>query len=957
MDEDIAAAVEQRKAARVSKLAAFQQRRMQQHQKALQKDGVAMDPKNLRLHNQASSRNENGYMMSKPHQSFYASAAAHRPSTTTFDADEDTHTLHDTFHPDTGILSQQGAIRSAAFRRPNARETNALHHSAPTSITGPGRDLSSTSSVSRAPKDSNQRRNMNTRNLEQVQETQPCDAILDLGILQCERGFFCRPLIMKAGYAVIDRPSDTVNATAASMAQDANATGQCVPIKSKHNQTNTMLQAHWANEREHEGRHNRAKQKSQGNMSDTNQARFPNARFVCPENEDMIMDNCPATINGATSFDLFCYDDGCNDNGPTIQNFGYASNIYCKESYSCRDFEVAGNTGFYFGNVFCQAADSCIGTQVDYYTDMYCQVTDACRGVDAARESTVYCEAEGACYGISVSDSDVLCKYSESCNDVSLSEYSFMDCAVENACQEVYVGYISAIDCDGKYSCQDITVTSYSLIDCDYDYACQNVEVSDSSRIECNGLYACAGVRATGFNFLDCEGPYYCSGIAFEDGNIRCYEENSCQGFTPIGLNEWFCYGIGSCYGITATDDAINCFGRGSCEGVSAEGSEDWYCFGGGSCDGIYFSDDAIYCNFGNFLEGFPCTYAIDAGFNRWLCIAPNACIGLTVTEDILICNSYFGGGCYGTTAVDSIIKCYDGLGSTNPYGCDGLTEVCFQPDERSTCNDPVFDPFICRTCIYDDSCVDRSSPGTLGDCSAAQLVDMCIALSGSDFVDPLNLKFYNGCYGDCYYPCQIDLLTGVVPQCDGINREKSSKSTKACKASKASKAASFKGTKAPSFKGKGSKSGSTSVAVPRPTDVEAEMAAELESETEQTMDAAVDHGEPPSLPSVTDSVESAQHIPSFFAPMMGVFGVLLAMLMCVNFGMLWTYWRGTVVNGSKRPGDPPGTKVTVASVKGGMVMVKKVIPTPNGGGEVVMKTLYPNKQAAIGAGYVPEIA
>jgi hypothetical protein len=84
--------------------------------------------------------------------------------------------------------------------------------------------------------------------------------------------------------------------------------------------------------------------------------------------------------------------------------------------------------------------------------------------------------------------------------------------------------------------------------------------------------------------------------------------------------------------------------------------------------------------------------------------------------------------------------------------------------------------------------------------------------------------------------------------------------------------------------------------------------------------------------------------------------GILLFLLLIVNCCFLRFYRRmsnGGRGRGNSGPGgnipaeDPYGTVVTVEDLSEGKVLVKKVIPTQNGAGDVVQKTVYPSQAEA----------
>jgi hypothetical protein len=97
-----------------------------------------------------------------------------------------------------------------------------------------------------------------------------------------------------------------------------------------------------------------------------------------------------------------------------------------------------------------------------------------------------------------------------------------------------------------------------------------------------------------------------------------------------------------------------------------------------------------------------------------------------------------------------------------------------------------------------------------------------------------------------------------------------------------------------------------------------------------------------------TGSQQASSGLPS--EALVGIVcGVLLGVLLLVNICFLYVYCG----NRTKRLGygsvlidDPPGTKVTVEDLGEGMVIVKKVIPLPNGS-EVIQKTTYPDELSA----------
>lgn len=84
-------------------------------------------------------------------------------------------------------------------------------------------------------------------------------------------------------------------------------------------------------------------------------------------------------------------------------------------------------------------------------------------------------------------------------------------------------------------------------------------------------------------------------------------------------------------------------------------------------------------------------------------------------------------------------------------------------------------------------------------------------------------------------------------------------------------------------------------------------------------------------------------------------FAVLLTVVLCVNITLLYLFCRSFKNGGGGSDDDPYGTKVTVQHLKGGRVLVKKVIPLEDGT-EVVQKTVYPDRETAAGHGFVPDL-
>lgn len=82
------------------------------------------------------------------------------------------------------------------------------------------------------------------------------------------------------------------------------------------------------------------------------------------------------------------------------------------------------------------------------------------------------------------------------------------------------------------------------------------------------------------------------------------------------------------------------------------------------------------------------------------------------------------------------------------------------------------------------------------------------------------------------------------------------------------------------------------------------------------------------------------------------IFGALLALLICVNVTFLCLSWRSQG-GSSDCDGDPYGTTITVDDLKGGKILVKKVIPASTGGKDIVQKTVYPDRGTAAGHGFV----
>jgi hypothetical protein len=154
-------------------------------------------------------------------------------------------------------------------------------------------------------------------------------------------------------------------------------------------------------------------------------------------------------------------------------------------------------------------------------------------------------------------------------------------------------------------------------------------------------------------------------------------------------------------------------------------------------------------------------------------------------------------------------------------------------------------------------------------------------------------------------------------------------------------------------------------------------MAAALESETKDKMDAAVmgkedDDTEELSLEEpeeedatdvdgsedqsfITSVIESSTSQPSYVIPLVAAFGGLLLLMLLITVVLCCQCRRVGKLEDGVTPDDPIGTKVYVNNLKGGQVMVKKVIPMPDGS-DVVHKTVYPDRETAAGHGFVPEM-
>ncbi|KAL3936901.1 MAG: hypothetical protein SGARI_002362, partial [Bacillariaceae sp.] len=154
------------------------------------------------------------------------------------------------------------------------------------------------------------------------------------------------------------------------------------------------------------------------------------------------------------------------------------------------------------------------------------------------------------------------------------------------------------------------------------------------------------------------------------------------------------------------------------------------------------------------------------------------------------------------------------------------------------------------------------------------------------------------------------------------------------------------------------SSSKGASASLPSPADAE-EVTEEQQSETEDKMDAAAGADPPagPSIVYISESNELQQGVST--QTMVGAaFAVLLGVVLCVNLAFLWIFCKkGGHGEDDALDQDPYGTTIVVSNVKGGQVLVKKVVPMEDGS-QIVSKTVYPDRETAVAHGFVvPEIA
>jgi hypothetical protein len=358
---------------------------------------------------------------------------------------------------------------------------------------------------------SNASRDHHNRNLQQGQEPQSCDASLDIGTLQCDPGYYCSQT------AMTDDEEETIPVTI--LQQDTTATGQCVPIKSKHEHNKTMLQYNQQAEGEHD--RNNTQKTVQEDAADLYELNM----YVCPDDADSTAGNCPEVIDGTTSFELVCYANGCNADGPTGgEDYTAGSKIFCKQDQSCTDFAVPE-----FSQTFCETAGSCSGAEVGFRTSFRCQAADACQGIFGTSGCLVFCEVANACPDASVEDSYLFCDAADACQNLAVGN-SYIECNSPNACQGLTITKANnRWLCDGSGSCNGVTARG--------DY------------VRCAGAYACVLTIDEGLNTWYCQGEKACSGLTAAQDNFFC---------DP-----------GGCDGATAVDSVINCRGPNDCDGLA----------------------------------------------------------------------------------------------------------------------------------------------------------------------------------------------------------------------------------------------------------------------------------------------------------------------------------------------------------------------------------------------------
>jgi hypothetical protein len=162
----------------------------------------------------------------------------------------------------------------------------------------------------------------------------------------------------------------------------------------------------------------------QDDLADTEEVNL----CVCPGST---VQDCPSSIDGETPFGLVCNANGCNENGPTTENFAYPMLISCREQNICTNFALFGN-----GVVKCELADacycSCNGVTFTGFR-IGCDADKACKDVDALAFSDIECNGVNACAGVTATGDNYLsCISQYSCNGIFLKGGSIRCFGVKN---------------------------------------------------------------------------------------------------------------------------------------------------------------------------------------------------------------------------------------------------------------------------------------------------------------------------------------------------------------------------------------------------------------------------------------------------------------------------------------------------------------------------------------------
>ncbi|KAL3913196.1 MAG: hypothetical protein SGARI_000773 [Bacillariaceae sp.] len=191
--------------------------------------------------------------------------------------------------------------------------------------------------------------------------------------------------------------------------------------------------------------------------------------------------------------------------------------------------------------------------------------------------------------------------------------------------------------------------------------------------------------------------PYLCPDLITEDPfYLYCYENGcSCDNVgcqpaiqTLSGRSKIYCNEVNSCTNLDLYVQPespfnrvrVNCFAANACPDVKFTGGFYVTCKGGvGACNGVTVESvngvNAIDCE-----SADACAGLTEIGNNKFNCRdEAYACRGLIINEgDQIYCRD--ADACKGAISLGGSISC-------GGNSCNGITEICYNPEETSTCN------------------------------------------------------------------------------------------------------------------------------------------------------------------------------------------------------------------------------------------------------------------------------